>query len=97
VDLPDIRRSAARSPTGWTSSTSASAPRAEIGLSHQRNLDFRDLIPYYALADVMAVTSLHDGMNLVAKEYVAARVHNDGVLVLSPYTGASRELEPPSR
>jgi trehalose 6-phosphate synthase len=57
------------------------------------NLDFRDLIPYYALADVMAVTSLHDGMNLVAKEYVAARVRNDGVLVLSPYTGASRELE----
>jgi trehalose 6-phosphate synthase len=57
------------------------------------NLDFRDLIPYYALADVMAVTSLHDGMNLVAKEYVAARVKNDGVLVLSPYTGASRELE----
>jgi alpha,alpha-trehalose-phosphate synthase [UDP-forming] len=57
------------------------------------NLDFRDLIPYYVMADVMAVTSLHDGMNLVAKEYVAARVHNDGVLVLSPYTGASRELE----
>ncbi len=57
------------------------------------NLDFRDLIPYYALADVMAVTSLHDGMNLVCKEYVAAKVRLDGVLVLSPYTGASRELE----
>jgi trehalose 6-phosphate synthase len=57
------------------------------------NLDFKELIPYYVLADVMAVTSLHDGMNLVSKEYVAARVHFDGVLVLSPYTGASRELE----
>ena len=58
-----------------------------------RNLDFRELIPYYVLADVMAVTSLHDGMNLVAKEYVAARPDHDGVLVLSPFTGASRELE----
>jgi len=58
-----------------------------------RNLDFRELIPYYVLADVMAVTSLHDGMNLVAKEYVAARPAQDGVLILSPFTGASRELE----
>ncbi len=57
------------------------------------NLDFKELIPYYVLADVMAVTSLHDGMNLVAKEYVAAQVNLLGVLVLSPYTGASRELE----
>ncbi|HEU5311339.1 MAG TPA: trehalose-6-phosphate synthase, partial [Candidatus Eisenbacteria bacterium] len=57
------------------------------------NLDFRDLIPYYAIADVMAVTSLHDGMNLVSKEYVAAKVDRKGVLVLSPFTGASRELE----
>lgn len=58
-----------------------------------QNLDFRELIPYYVLADVLAVTSLHDGMNLVAKEYVASRVNRDGVLILSPYTGAARELE----
>jgi len=58
-----------------------------------RNLDFRELIPYYVLADVMTVTSLHDGMNLVAKEYVAARVRQDGALILSPFTGASRELD----
>jgi trehalose 6-phosphate synthase len=38
------------------------------------------------------VTSLHDGMNLVAKEFVAARQDEDGVLVLSQFTGASREL-----
>jgi trehalose 6-phosphate synthase len=57
------------------------------------SLDFKELIPYYVLADVMAVTSLHDGMNLVAKEYVAAKPSADGALVLSPYTGASRELE----
>lgn len=56
-------------------------------------LDFADLIPYYVLADIMAVTSLHDGMNLVSKEFVAAKVDLGGVLVLSPFTGAARELE----
>jgi trehalose 6-phosphate synthase len=38
------------------------------------------------------VTSLHDGMNLVAKEFIAARTDGDGVLLLSQYTGAAREL-----
>ena len=38
------------------------------------------------------VTSLHDGMNLVAKEFVASREDNDGVLMLSSFTGAAREL-----
>jgi trehalose 6-phosphate synthase len=38
------------------------------------------------------VTSLHDGMNLVAKEFVASRIDGDGVLVLSAFTGAAREL-----
>jgi len=38
------------------------------------------------------VTSLHDGMNLVAKEFLSARTDDDGVLLLSRYTGASREL-----
>ena len=57
------------------------------------NLDFRQLIPYYRMADVCAVTSLHDGMNLVAKEYLAASTDHDGALVLSPFTGAARELE----
>lgn len=43
-------------------------------------------------ADICIVTSLHDGMNLVAKEYVAAQVDGKGVLVLSEFTGAAREL-----
>ena len=47
----------------------------------------------YRAANVCMVTSLHDGMNLVAKEFVAARDDNDGVLILSQFTGASRELE----
>jgi trehalose 6-phosphate synthase len=59
----------------------------------ERNVDFDDLVPYYRLADFCAVTSLHDGMNLVAKEYIAASPDLDGALILSPFTGASRELE----
>lgn len=47
---------------------------------------------YYRAADVCMVTSLHDGMNLVAKEYIAARDDERGVLVLSRFTGASHEL-----
>ncbi|MCC6651601.1 MAG: trehalose-6-phosphate synthase [Candidatus Eisenbacteria bacterium] len=57
------------------------------------NLDFRELVPYYRLADLCAVTSLHDGMNLVAKEYLSASPDREGSLVLSPFTGAARELE----
>jgi trehalose 6-phosphate synthase len=47
---------------------------------------------YYRAADVCYVSSLHDGMNLVAKEFVAARDDETGVLVLSQFTGAAREL-----
>ncbi len=47
---------------------------------------------YYRAADLCYVSSLHDGMNLVAKEYVAARDDEQGVLVLSQFTGAAREL-----
>jgi trehalose 6-phosphate synthase len=44
------------------------------------------------MADVLLVTSLHDGMNLVAKEFIAARSDNEGVLLLSQYTGAARQF-----
>jgi len=47
---------------------------------------------HYRAADVCYVSSLHDGMNLVAKEFVAAREDEGGVLVLSQFTGAAREL-----
>jgi trehalose 6-phosphate synthase len=47
---------------------------------------------YYRSADVCLVTSLHDGMNLVAKEFVASRDDEQGVLILSRFTGAAREL-----
>lgn len=51
-----------------------------------------DIYPLYSLADFCLVTSLHDGMNLVAKEFVAARDDEKGVLILSQFAGASREL-----
>jgi trehalose 6-phosphate synthase len=50
------------------------------------------LVALYRLADVCVVSSLHDGMNLVAKEFVAARDDEDGVLVLSALAGAAQEL-----
>src|SRR6266566_2102999 len=51
-----------------------------------------EIFEYYRGADVCAVTSLHDGMNLVAKEFVSARDDQRGVLILSHFTGAAREL-----
>jgi len=51
-----------------------------------------EIKPYYRLADVCMVSSLHDGMNLVAKEFVASKTDASGVLILSRFTGASREL-----
>lgn len=51
-----------------------------------------DVFRYYRAADICYVSSLHDGMNLVAKEYIAARDDEQGVLVLSQFTGAAREL-----
>jgi trehalose 6-phosphate synthase len=51
-----------------------------------------EVFRYYRASDLCYVSSLHDGMNLVAKEYVAARTDLRGVLVLSEFTGAAREL-----
>ena len=53
----------------------------------------RQLVALYGAADVMLVTPLRDGMNLVSKEYVAAQTGDDGVLVLSEFAGAAAELD----
>jgi trehalose 6-phosphate synthase len=50
------------------------------------------LVALHRMADFCLVSSLHDGMNLVSKEFVASRTDGDGVLVLSDFAGASREL-----
>jgi len=51
-----------------------------------------DMMALHQLADFCVVSSLHDGMNLVAKEFIASRHDGDGVLILSRFTGSSREL-----
>jgi trehalose 6-phosphate synthase len=58
----------------------------------ERQCSHNEVKRWYQAADMCLVTSLHDGMNLVAKEYVAARDDEDGVLVLSKFTGAAVEL-----
>ncbi len=57
-----------------------------------RQHSHQEIEPYYRSADLCLVTSLHDGMNLVAKEFLAARNDERGVLILSQFTGAAREL-----
>jgi trehalose 6-phosphate synthase len=58
----------------------------------REHLDLSALLALYRMARFMFVSSLHDGMNLVAKEFVAAQVDGKGVLLLSKFTGAAREL-----
>ena len=57
-----------------------------------RQHSHQQILPYYRTADLCMVTSLHDGMNLVAKEFVAARSDEQGALILSTFAGASHEL-----
>lgn len=57
------------------------------------SLDQAELVAHYLAADVLLVTALRDGLNLVAKEFVASRIDGRGVLVLSPFAGASQELQ----
>lgn len=65
--------------------------RPAISYMH-RSFDRREMTALYRAADVVLVTALRDGMNLVAKEYVASRPDEQGVLVLSEFAGAADEL-----
>ncbi|MDI6727865.1 MAG: bifunctional alpha,alpha-trehalose-phosphate synthase (UDP-forming)/trehalose-phosphatase [Thermodesulfovibrionales bacterium] len=56
-------------------------------------VEHKDLVSYYRAADVAIISSVYDGMNLVAKEYVASKTDEKGVLILSEFAGASEELE----
>jgi len=58
----------------------------------KRHHSHEEIQPYYRAADFCMVTALHDGMNLVAKEFVGARADEQGSLILSRFTGASHEL-----
>jgi trehalose-6-phosphate synthase len=70
--------------------------RLELAADHadlRSAIPFVDLVSYYRAADVCWITPLADGMNLVCKEFIAARVDGDGVLVLSEFAGAAVELQ----
>ena len=60
---------------------------------HHTSYPRDEMVALYLAADVMLVTALRDGMNLVAKEYVASRFDDDGVLILSEFAGASDQLK----
>ena len=57
-----------------------------------RSLSFNEMVALYDISDVGLITPLRDGMNLVAKEYIASQIENKGVLILSEMAGASAEL-----
>jgi trehalose 6-phosphate synthase len=57
-----------------------------------RSLAAPELVAYYHMADIALVTPFRDGMNLIAKEYCACKVHNNGVLILSEFAGAAAQL-----
>ena len=59
---------------------------------YYRSMSFDELIDLYTISDIAMITPVRDGMNLVAKEFVASRVEGDGVLILSEMAGASKEL-----
>ena len=59
---------------------------------YYRSMSFNQLIELYMKSDIAMITPVRDGMNLVAKEYIATRVNGDGVLILSEMAGASKEL-----
>ncbi|MGH9325244.1 MAG: alpha,alpha-trehalose-phosphate synthase (UDP-forming) [Terriglobia bacterium] len=84
--LADVEAEADR--INWRFQTANWKPIVFLNRHHSHE----EIDRYYRAADVCMVTSLHDGMNLVAKEFVAARDDGQGSLILSRFTGASREL-----
>ncbi len=74
--------------TNWKHSDSSWKPIIYL----KRHFSLDEIEPFYKMADLCIVSSLHDGMNLVAKEYVATKNDLSGALILSQFTGAAREL-----
>ncbi len=91
VDAYARHRSEVQELVGRIDGQYGTATRAPVHLMH-RSVSPRELAALYRAADVMLVTPLRDGMNLVAKEYVASRWDDRGVLVLSELAGAADEL-----
>jgi len=59
----------------------------------KRHHSHEEIMPFYQTSNLCMVNSLHDGMNLVAKEFAASRINNNGVLILSRFAGASQEMQ----
>ncbi|MDP1825585.1 MAG: bifunctional alpha,alpha-trehalose-phosphate synthase (UDP-forming)/trehalose-phosphatase [Archangium sp.] len=91
VDAYADYRSTVNELAGRINGTFGSPTHTLVHLLH-RSVEPDELSALYAAADVMLVTPLRDGMNLVAKEYVASRIDDAGVLVLSEFAGAATEL-----
>ena len=92
VDSYQLFRREVEEAVGRINGASATLRSTPVHYMHQ-SVSRRQLVALYCAADVMIVTPLRDGMNLVAKEFVASRVDGDGVLVLSEFAGAADELE----
>lgn len=73
----------------WKHSTESWAPV----IFSRRHFSREEILAFYKIADICLISPLHDGMNLVAKEYIAARNDLNGALILSQFTGAARELK----
>lgn len=58
----------------------------------RRHLSLQEVLAFFRIAEICIVSSLHDGMNLVAKEFISSRSDEKGMLILSQFTGAAREL-----
>lgn len=73
----------------WKYATESWAPILLV----RRNTVYPQILQFYRMANICVVSSLHDGMNLVSKEFVSSRSDEQGVLILSRFTGAGREFE----
>jgi len=91
VSAYKIEKKAVEALVGEINGSFARIGRPAVHYLH-KNLPLEELVSLYLAADVMLVTPLRDGMNLIAKEFVASRVDERGVLILSEFAGASDEL-----
>ena len=91
VESYQLFRKEVEEAVGRINGASATLRSTPVHYMHQ-SVTRRQLVALYSAADVMLVTPLRDGMNLVAKEFVASRADADGVLVLSEFAGAADEL-----
>lgn len=92
IEQYQVARSQVEEAVGRINGRFATIGRPVVHYLH-KSVPKSELSVYYAMADIMLVTAFKDGMNLVAKEYVALRADGSGALVLSEFAGAAQELD----